>query len=156
MSDTNNDTSTQAAKIVRKHMYGSIASGVLPIPLLDIGILTAIQLRMVRSLAKLYEIDFAEQRAKAIISSFAGLGLVATAGGVLRMILPGAARALFGIGSLALPPAATYAVGQLFIKHFESGGTIWTFDETKAKDDYEEELETGKKVVEQNFAGVKP
>ena len=155
MSDTS-DTSTQASAIVRKHMYGSIASGILPIPILDIGILTAIQLRMVRNLAKLYEVDFAEQRAKAIISSFAGLGIAATAGGVLRMLLPGAARALFGIGSLAVPAAATYAVGQLFIKHFESGGTIWTFDEAKAKEDYEEELETGKRVVEENYAGVKP
>ena len=34
---------------------------------------------------------------------------------------------------LALPPASTYALGQVFIKHFSSGGTFLTFDFEKAK-----------------------
>lgn len=151
-----NEKSTQAAKIVRSHMFGSVAAGVLPIPLLDIGILGGIQLRMVRKLAEHYDVEFSEQRTRAILGSLVSVGLAGTAGSVLRMLVPGAAKALFGLGSLAVGPATTYAVGRVFIKHFESGGTIWTFDATRAKKDYDEELERGQQVVEQSYAGVRP
>lgn len=151
-----NEKSAQAAKIVRNHMFGSVAAGILPLPLVDIGILTGIQLRMVRKLAQHYGAEFAEQRVKSLVGTLVSVGAAVTAGSVLKALLPGPARALFGLGSLAVPPATTYAVGRVFIKHFESGGTIWTFDASRAKEDYEEELKTGQQVVEQSYAGVRP
>ncbi len=149
------DQSERASKIVRTHMLISVASGVLPMPIVDIAILTGIQLRMVRQLAELYEVEFPEQRTKSIIGSLVGVSTVATAGNVLGMLIPGA-KALLGLGKLATGPATSYALGQVFIKHFESGGTVWTFDESRGKQDYEEELEKGKVVVEQSYTGVKP
>ncbi|WAS96626.1 YcjF family protein [Nannocystis punicea] len=151
-----NEKSTQAAKIVRSHMFGSVAAGIVPIPLLDIGILGGVQLRMVRKLAELYDVEFSEQRTRVLLSSLVGVGLAGTAGSVLKMLAPGAAKALFGLGSLAVGPATTYAIGQVFIKHFESGGTIWTFDASRAKEDYDEELEQGQRVVEETYAGIRP
>ncbi len=156
MSEDNQDRADQAAKIVRNHMFGSVAAGILPIPLLDIGILAGIQLRMLSKLAEIYEVDFSEQRANAIIGSLAGMGLAATASNVLRSLLPGVGSVLFGLGALTLLPASTYALGQVFIKHFESGGTFLTFDETRAKTDYDEKLEEGKKKVVQSYVGIKP
>ena len=38
-------------------------------PVVDIAILTGVQLRMVRQLAELYEVEFPEQRTKSIIGS---------------------------------------------------------------------------------------
>ncbi|MCA9713879.1 MAG: YcjF family protein [Myxococcales bacterium] len=149
------DKSERAKKIIRKHMLISIASGVLPMPVVDIAILTGVQLRMVRQLAELYEVEFPEQRTKSIIGSLVGVSAVATAGNLLGMFLPGI-KALVGLGKLATGPATTYALGQVFIKHFESGGTIWTFDASRGKQDYEEELEKGKQVVEQSYVGMKP
>jgi uncharacterized protein (DUF697 family) len=151
-----NEKSTQAAKIIRNHMFGSVAAGLLPIPIVDISILAGIQLRMVQKLAKHYEVEFAEQRVKSLIGSLVSVGAAMTAGSVLKTLLPGAARVLFGLGSLTVPPATTYAVGRVFIKHFESGGTIWTFDASRAKETYEEELKTGQQVAEQSYAGVRP
>ena len=142
--------------LVRNHMFGSAAAGILPMPLLDIAILGAIQLRMINKLASLYEVDFSEQRAKAIIGSLAGISLAATTGGLLRSLVPGIGRAVFGLASLTLPAASTYALGHVFIKHFDSGGTFVTFDEERAKKDYEEKLVEGKREVEQSYAGVKP
>jgi uncharacterized protein (DUF697 family) len=153
--ETDKEKSDQAAKIVRNHMLGSVAAGLIPIPLVDIGILGGIHLRMLSKLAKLYEVEFSEQRANSIIGSLAGIGVAATAASLLRS-LPGIGRALFGLGALTLPPASTYALGHVFIKHFESGGTFLTFDAARAKEDYNEKLAEGKKVVEQNFAGVRP
>ena len=149
------DKSAEAAKIVRNHMFGSVASGVLPIPLLDIAILGGIQLRMVRKLAEHYEVEFSEQRANAIIGSLAGVSFAMAAGSILGSLF-GMGRALLGISMLTLPPASTYAIGQVFIKHFESGGTFLNFDTKRAKEDYDEELEKGKRVAQQSFVGVRP
>lgn len=149
------EKSEQAAKIIRNHMLGSVAAGLVPIPLVDLGILTAVQLRMVQKLAKHYDVEFSEQRAKSLIGSLVSVGAAATAGSILRALLPGAARTLFGLGSLTVPAATTWAVGRVFIKHFESGGTIWTFDPSRAKKDYEEELKAAP-PPEPSYAGVRP
>ncbi|MBL8973147.1 MAG: DUF697 domain-containing protein [Myxococcales bacterium] len=156
MAEEDTDKTAQAAKIIRKHMLGSLASGILPLPIVDMAILTAIQTRMAGQLAKLHDVEFSEQRARAIIGSLAGLSLAVTAGNTLGLLLPGIGKALRGIGMFTVPPATTYALGQVFNKHFESGGTVWTFDPTRAKKDYDEELKKGERVVEQNYAGVRP
>ena len=43
--------------------------------------------------------------------------------------------------------ASTYAVGQVFIQHFESGGTFLDFDPDKVKAYFAEQVEKGKLVV---------
>lgn len=150
-----NDKSAEATKIVRNHMLGAVAAGILPIPLLDLAVLTGVQMRMVRALARHYDVEFAEQRVKSLLGTLVSVGAGATAGSLLKAALPGA-RALFGLGGLVVPAATTYAVGRVFIKHFESGGTIWTFDASRAKKDYDQELKAGQRVVEQSYAGVRP
>lgn len=47
-----------AAKIVRNHMLGSMAVVLVPIPLVDLAIVTGIQLKMLRKLAAHYDVDF--------------------------------------------------------------------------------------------------
>jgi len=153
MSEQNQDKSAQAAKIVRNHAIAAAASFVLPIPLLDIGILGGIHLRMLRELARLYNVEFHEQRANAIIGALVGVS-AATAVTSLLSLVPGPGRALLGLGALTLPSASTYALGRVFIKHFESGGTFLTFDTSKAKKNYDEEL--GRKEAEPSYVGVKP
>ena len=86
MAEEDTDKTAQAAKIIRKHMLGSLASGILPLPIVDMAILTAIQTRMAGQLAKLHDVEFSEQRARAIIGSLAGLSLAVTAGNTLEMI----------------------------------------------------------------------
>mgnify|MGYP000331863819 CR=1 FL=1 len=149
------EKSAKAATIIRNHMLGSAASGLLPLPVLDVAILTGIQVRMASKLAELHDVKFSEQRARAVITALAGQSLAFTAGNLLGMLIPGL-KALRNLGGLTIPPAVTYAVGRVLDKHFESGGTVWTFDPARARDDYEKEVKTGQQVVEQNFAGVKP
>ena len=155
MSEQNQEKAAQAAKIVRNHALGTLATWVVPIPLVDIAILGGIQLRMVRQLATHYEVEFSEQRANAIIGSVVGVGATAGMGTFLRM-LPAVGRSLLGIGALVIPFASTYAIGHVFIKHFESGGTFLNFDTSRAKKDYEEKLDEGRKEAETSYVGVKP
>jgi len=47
----------------------------------------------------------------------------------------------------AVAGASTYAVGQVFIQHFESGGTFLDFDPEKVKGYFAEQFEKGKLAV---------
>jgi uncharacterized protein (DUF697 family) len=147
--------SAEASKIVRNYTLGSAATGLVPVPLVGSGLHVGIQILMLRKLAKLYDVEFSEQRANAIIGVLAGFSLPAAGASLLQMI-PGAGPLLMFVGGITLPPASTYALGKVFIKHFESGGTFLTFDESRAKKDYDDELKEGKRVVEQSYAGIKP
>jgi uncharacterized protein (DUF697 family) len=145
-------TDAEASKIVRNHMIAAVASNFVPIPFLNGGILGAIQLRMISQLAKHYKVEFSEQRANSIIGTLVGISATATAAGLLRM-LPGFGQTIGALGSLGLPSASTYALGKVFIKHFESGGTFLTFDTDRGKKDYEQ---LAKSPDAASYAGVKP
>jgi hypothetical protein len=54
------------------------------------------------------------------------------------------------LGYLTLPllgGASTYAVGRVFLQHFESGGTFLTFDPEQVRDYFAEQFEAGKLMV---------
>ena len=157
MSIEDEEKSARAAKVVRNYMFGSAAAGILPIPpLLDAGLLWGVQLRMLHQLAKIYEVEFSQQRALAILGALSGLGLTVSVGTLLWMLVPVPGKILFNLAGLTLPPASTYALGQVFIQHFESGGTFLTFDEKRAKKVYEENLARGQQEAIQSYAGIKP
>jgi uncharacterized protein (DUF697 family) len=144
--------SAAASKIVRTHVIAAVAANLVPIPFVSGGILGGIHLRMIRQLAKHYEVEFSEQRANSIIGTLVGISATATAVSVLRMV-PGIGQALSALGAFTLPSASTYALGKVFIKHFESGGTFLTFDADRAKQDYEQ---LARSNDPDSYAGVKP
>ncbi|MDV7402156.1 SHOCT domain-containing protein, partial [Arthrospira platensis SPKY1] len=49
----------------------------------------------------------------------------------------------------AFAGASTYALGEVFKKHFETGGTILDFDPARLRKLYKEKFEKGKKIVEE-------
>jgi uncharacterized protein (DUF697 family) len=145
----------QARKIVRNHSLGSAPVGLVPVPVVDLGILALIQLRMVKQLAELYKVEYSKQRAGAIIASLVGMGAAVAVGSLLKM-LPGVGMAVGAVSGFALPAASTYALGHVFIEHFSSGGTFVTFDMERAKKLYEEKLAEGKRQAEASYSNVKP
>jgi hypothetical protein len=48
-----------------------------------------------------------------------------------------------------LAGASSYALGEVFKKHFSTGGTFLDFDPKRLKKLYNEKFEKGKKVAEQ-------
>jgi uncharacterized protein (DUF697 family) len=120
-----------ALQLVRDHLPWSAGAGIIPLPGIDLAALLAVQLRMLAKLAYLYEVPFREQAAKSVIASLLGVALPASfAGGIASSVktIP-LVGTLFGIATLpALGAAATYAVGKVFITHFESGGTFLDLD----------------------------
>ena len=50
--------------------------------------------------------------------------------------------------------ASTYAVGKVFVQHFEMGGTLLDFDPTKTKEFFAREYKEGQKVAADLRASV--
>jgi hypothetical protein len=52
-----------------------------------------------------------------------------------------------GISVAALSFATTYAVGNLFIQHFESGGTLLDFDPAKTREYFATQFKQGQMLA---------
>lgn len=136
-----------ANSIVRNHMIWSMGAGFIPVPIADFFAVTAIQLDMIRQLSRLYGVDFKETSGKAIITSLSGAS-VARMGARAIKFIPGVGSILGGVTLAILSGASTYALGEVFKSHFESGGTFLDFDVSRLKRLYDEKFEKGKEVAE--------
>jgi len=145
------DTKDASEKLIKRYMLYSAGAGLVPAPFLDVAAITLVQVKMLSEMSKTYGIPFHDQRAKAIISSLIG-GITASSlaygvvGRVLRAI-PGPGMLL---GMLSMPifaSATTFAVGKVFIQHFESGGTFLDFNPDTVKTHFAEMFSVGKKAA---------
>lgn len=145
--DKNEERSKNADKIVRNHIVWSMGAGFIPVPIADFFAVSAIQLDMVRQLSKLYEIDFKETEGKALITSLTGSGLARLGAKAMVKFIPGIGSVIGGVTMSVLSGASSYALGEVFKKHFETGGTFLDFDVDRLKKYYSEKFEKGKKVA---------
>jgi len=144
-------TRTQKASvIVRNYSLAALAVGLIPFPWIDLAALTAVQLKMLHSLANQYNTPFSKDIGKAAITALVG-GVLPVEGAAslasLVKIVPGVGQVAGAVSLSILGAAATYAVGKVFMQHFESGGTFLTFDPEKVRKYFEEEFEKGKQVA---------
>ncbi len=133
---------------VRDHMMVSLGVGLLPFPLLDLAAAVGTQVTLVKRLCDLYEVPFSESRTRGIVTSLFGtLGVAGSAliiGASFSKLIPGSGTAL-GMLSLPLMSAAyTYAIGQIFIGHFEIGGGLADFESQKYSSYFQELYKRGK------------
>lgn len=129
---SNGRISIMADTIVEDHTAVAMAVSLIPIPLAEFAALTAVHLKMVEKLAELYRVEFSPHRAKTIIASLV-TGYFSTCLGLLAVnrlakLLPG----LGTVVNLATLPAVagtvTFAMGKMFVLHFESGGALSDLD----------------------------
>ncbi|HNL06752.1 MAG TPA: DUF697 domain-containing protein [Chitinophagales bacterium] len=136
----------QAQKVVQNHMLFAGGAGLVPLPGLDLIAVTAVQIEMLRQLSNLYGKDFSENQIKNYISAITG-GLVARAGASALKGIPVVGQ-LLGSATMAITSSATtYAIGQVFVTHYESGGSNEDFDVETFKKMYEQELKKGKEIA---------
>jgi uncharacterized protein (DUF697 family) len=138
-----------AENIISKNMLIAMGVGIIPIPVVDFVAVTGVQIRMLRQLSELYGVPFSRETTKSVITALVGGALPAfTAFPVARWAMryiPVVGWTL-GAGAMSiLSGASTYAVGKVFEKHFQSGGTILDLDLEKAKADFDDLLHVGKK-----------
>lgn len=140
------DTVDSANSIIKNHMIWSMGAGFIPVPIADFFAVSAIQLDMIRQMCKLYDIDFKETEGKAIITALTGSGLARLGARAIKVI-PGIGSVLGGVTLAVLSGGSTYALGEVFKKHFETGGTFLDFDPSRLKAYYNEKFEKGKEMA---------
>ena len=141
-----------ALKTVKRYMMWSAGAALIPIPIVDVAAVLGTQVKMIAEISKIYGIPFEKS------------GMQAVAGSLLGYILPEAlSEGLFGsllktipgVGSLVGIPsfvlfvgAYAWALGRVFIMHFESGGKLLDFDPAAVKEHFRAQFEEGRKVAE--------
>jgi uncharacterized protein (DUF697 family) len=136
----------EAMSIVRRSSAWSAAAGLIPLPIVDIGAIAGVQVKMIRDMAKLYEMEFNDVRAKTLSSALVGsvLPYLLTMGSgfafsfMKAIPVVGTAAALIAMPGFA--SASTYAVGKVFAQHFAGGGSLLDFDTEAKKEEIAKEF----------------
>ncbi|GAB6041496.1 YcjF family protein [Endothiovibrio diazotrophicus] len=136
----------EARSIIQTYMGWSAGASFLPVPLVDLAAVTGVQIKMVADIAALYQVPFSANVVKTIIAGLVGSALPYTltrsATSLVKSIpLVGTAMGL--LTGPALTVASTYAIGRVFIQHFESGGNLFNFDPDAMRAYYRSEFEKG-------------
>lgn len=134
-----------AAVIVKEHAALAVAASMVPVPFLEFAAVSAVHLTMIEELTREYGIEFSPQLAKAILATtFSGYA----AYHVDAFVTASVAKFIPGLGSffamVTLPSIAgglTYALGRVFIRHFEQGGSLLDFGHRSAQPGFLQELE---------------
>jgi uncharacterized protein (DUF697 family) len=139
-----------AEHLLRQYVLGGMAVGFVPLPLVDLAALLGLQLKMLHSLAGVYDIEFKADLGRSAVASLLGSALPAslspTVAASLGKFIPGIGQTLSTGSAVLLNGAATYAVGKVFIQHFAAGGTFLTFDPEAVRDYFLSQLQEGTKV----------
>ena len=151
-------SSCEIDAIIRKRVYAAIGVGFVPVPLVDLAALTAVQLELIHALSQAYGVEFKKERVKSILSSLGG-GVLSVAAAPhfasLFKSLP-AIGTTTGAATLSIiGGASTYAMGKVFDRHFRKGGNLMNFDMQDAKVYFKTKLEEGKGVVAKMRSGKK-
>jgi len=135
--------------IVRQRTNWAMASGLLPIPVLDVFAIAGVQLAMLRELSTFYGVPFERNLARSALMTLVGSVVPYVAGAGLAGAMAKTMPALgWGIGLAtvsALAGATTRATGVVFVQHFESGGTLLDFDPVATRAYYRQEFERARK-----------
>ena len=141
----------EANKLVKHYTYWAAGVGIVPVPLLDFVAVAGVQVKMLSELSEKYGVKFSKQKAQKIIAVLiASVGaptlLTGTVASVVKIV------PIIGVvaGNLAfsvVASASTYALGKVFIQHFESGGTFLDFDPAETRAYYYEKFKEGQKLA---------
>ncbi len=141
----------QANNTVKSYVIGSMALGLVPVPVFDFVAIVALQLKMVHSLSNIYGVKYSENMAKSIVMSLIG-GIVPVSAGVglasLIKFIPGLGSVAGAAGVSVLAGALTYAVGRVFTEHFESGGSLLDFSPEKMRNRFRQAFQKGKEEAD--------
>jgi len=140
------DQEAIAERIIQDHTLYATVGGSIPFPFIDIAAVTAIQVDLVRALARVYEVPFDTATGKALIASIIGASAARLGASVVKA-LPGVGTISGGLAQAGLSGASTYAVGHLFRGHFSEQGTLADLDAEASLPVFRALLERGKEAA---------
>lgn len=153
--ETGADADATANPIIKRYSLIAAGIGIIPLPLIDAVLVGGVQAKMVYDLAKAFHVPFEESRVKALVGSLVGgVAPTSVAGGVaaLARAIPVVGVAAWYFVGPALAYASTYAVGKVFSEHFQTGGTLLTFNADKIRVHYQREFDAALKTSKPSSA----
>lgn len=150
-------------QVVDKYAKWSFGIGFIPLPAVDLVALTGVHMKMIHEIAKVYGQSYSNNKIRSTLSALISGAFPHTVGraGVSSMLkgIPVLGTAISLVTMPVTSAACTYAVGTVFIKHFESGGTLLSIDlssmTNQAKDFAAKyRKDKGEKVAEEATADV--
>lgn len=143
-----------ALHIVKSWSQWAVVAGLIPAPLVDTVAISGVQIKMIHDLCKLYNVEFKKEVAVAVVSGLVGGSLTTSLAGMSGSIL----SSIPVIGSLmkytaqpALSYASTYAIGRVFMRHFETDGTMLDLNSKKLEAYFKEQYAKGRKMFKYEF-----
>jgi len=143
---------SRALRIINKHMWLAMGAGILPLPLVDMAALIAIQIRMLRQLSQNYQVPFHRDVGKKLIGSLLGAliptSLATIVGSTLKLV-PSLGPIIGGLSMPIFAGATTRAIGKIFMQHFESGGTFLDFEPARVRAYFRQEFEQSQRHAQE-------
>lgn len=136
-----------AQHIIVDYTMWSAGTGLIPAPFFDMLAMLAIEIRMVKRLSALYGVPFSKERGRSLLAALlSGVHAGLWTNSCLKLV------PFFGLAGVVVPMVAisggiTYAVGRVFVQHFESGGTLLDFRPEKMRRYYLEQIKKGQDIV---------
>ena len=141
---------SRSSAIIDRHILAAMGVGLVPIPLVDVLGIGAVQLNMIRRLAETHGVEYSEKRARSIIISLFG-GALPVFGALpfasLAQAIPVIGWSLALSSTVILAGASTYAVGKIMERHFENGGGMDDLDVKSARERFTDLVEQGKEAA---------
>ena len=145
---------SRGEELAKLYANWAAASGGIPVPLIDIAIITGVQVRLVASLADLYGVSISKHRARLALLSITGGGTAVAAGGVAKIALPGtisivgsATKSAIGFGTVlgsiaigAFAYSSTILLGRLFMDAFEKSISFSKTEVDNMAEQYSKEI----------------
>jgi uncharacterized protein (DUF697 family) len=149
-------TSAKVEKIIKDRALLAAGMGIVPVPVLNLASVTVVQISMVQSISKLYDIEAKKSWIKNIISAV--LGGITTTGGsgflaahIIGAPLVGASLAV--LTAPALNGLITYALGYMFARYFESNEGFFKTNVKALRDWFAEGFKQGREKLGSSIAG---
>ena len=156
-STTSADTVSNifALHAVKSWSQWAVVAGLVPVPVADTVAISGVQISMIHELCKHYKVEFKKEAALAVVSGLIAGKFTTTfaniAGNIFLNNLPVIGTVMKYTTQPALSYATTYALGRVFIKHFESKGTMVDLDSKRLAAYFKEQFAKGRKLFKAEF-----
>jgi len=141
----------EADDLIKNYVIASMGVGLIPAPIVDLVAVTAFEIKMITDMAKIYDFPVPHRLValKLLVSLVGSVGSLYVAAKMASLVKasPGVGHALHvSLFSLS-GGVAVYAVGKLFQKHYESGGTFLGGGRAQVRKAWEEARDEGRATV---------
>lgn len=141
----------RADTCIRNHVLAAMGIGLIPSFVIEVAGVTGIEVKLIQDLARIYSFPVPGK----LIAYKILISLILTVGPLyLAVRMQSAVKSVPVLGHAAYAGfmavsngAAVYAVGKIFQKHYESGGTFLGRGSGEIRQAFADNLSDGKKVV---------